>query len=324
MLRHTRAAGRGGAPRVAIVTLLGVFAAGQAAADVAVYQARVPAPGAGDVARTQGFGEALRVVAVRASGRPEAAANATISAAAAEPAKYVQQYATTSDRMLKVGFDEGAVEGLLQRAGLPVWAAERPDVLVVLPATAVAATSEVELAAEGRGVPIVWPQSQIDPVAARNRIAGGDLGGVVGAGGRAAGAVLVGTGSDGQFEWSFAHAGEVTQARGGLQQGVRLAADTLAARYAPPSTRSVTRHTVRVGGVTDVEAYAGLMSDLSSLSMVKAIAVEELAGDTVTLGLSLRGDLELLGRFVALESRLRPAAAVGDAARTRPDFLYQP
>jgi hypothetical protein len=325
MLRHTRSAGGGGpARKTATFALLGLLMVGRAVADVAVYQAVVPSQGAGEVERTQGFGEALRIVAVRASGRRDAAANATIKAAAAQPTSYVQQYGTTSDRMLRVGFDARAVEELLQRAGLPVWAQERPVVLVVLPAAAVAAQPDVDAAARDRGLPLAWPRVAIDPAAARTRIASGDTDGLIAAGGAAAGAVLVGTGTDGRLEWLFSHRGEVAQARGSLKQGVDLAADTLAARYAPLSTRGVTRHTVRVSGVADVKSYAGLLTYLQSLSMVQAIAVDELSGDTVTLGLSLRGDLELLRRFASLESRLRPAAAAGEGMQPASDFIYQP
>jgi hypothetical protein len=44
----------------------------------------------------------------------------------------VQQYATTTDRMLKVGFDGRAIERLLQQAGLPLWPAERPATTILL------------------------------------------------------------------------------------------------------------------------------------------------------------------------------------------------
>ena len=291
---------------------------GQAVADVAVYQAIVPSPGPGESERVAGFGEALRVVAVRASGRRDAASNGTVKSAAAAPTSYVQQYAMTSDRMLRVGFDPKAIDNLLQKAGLPVWAQERPTVLVVLPASETSARLNLEAAAQGRGVALAWPQSGIDPAEARARLADGDVARL----GGAAGAVLVGAGTGEQFEWTFAHAGEVTRARGGLALGIDLAADTLASRYATPATRGVTRQTVRVNGVADVESYAGLMSYLSSLSMVSAVAVEELAGDTVTLGLTLRGDLELLRRFAALEGRLQPAPAAADGAQPVVDFRY--
>ena len=303
---------------LASLLALAVAAVGQATADVAVYQAVVPSPGPGESERVAGFGEALRVVAVRASGRRDAASNGMVKSAAAAPTSYVQQYATTSDRMLRVGFDPIAIENLLQKAGLPVWAQERPTVLVVLPASDTSARPTLEAAAQGRGVALAWPQSGVDPAEARVRLADGDVARL----GGASGAVLVGAAAGEQVEWTFAHAGEVTRARGGLALGIDLAADTLATRYATPATRGVTRQTLRVNGVADVESYAGLMNYLGSLSMVRAVAVEELAGDTVTLGLTLRGDLELLRRFAALEGRLQPAPAAADGTPPVVDFRY--
>ena len=104
--------------------------------------------------------------------------------------------------------------------------------------------------------------------------------------------------------------------------GLDLAADTLAARYAPASTRGTTTVAVRVDGINDVRAYAALTQYLSELSLVRALAVEEFAGDTVSMRLSLRGDMELLRRIVALDStQLRPSQSTTPGAA---DFTWQP
>ena len=100
--------------------------------------------GATEADRAAAFGDALKVAAVRASGRSAAASAARVVAAAADPMKYVQQYSTTADRMLKVGFDARAMEQLLLQAGLPLWPAERPVTTVYLfPAGAARAVSEL-------------------------------------------------------------------------------------------------------------------------------------------------------------------------------------
>ncbi len=182
---------------------------GLACADVALYQATVPLHGATEADRTAGFGEALRVAAVRASGRRDAASNAAIASAASDPSRYVQQYSTTSDRMLKVGFDGRGVEQLLQQAGLPLWPAERPVTLVQLFVPSVAGGSravlaserpperdQVERAAQVRGLPIAWPQQVVDSGQARGRLA---------APGGATQAVLLGVASGSQVDWSFSH-----------------------------------------------------------------------------------------------------------------------
>jgi hypothetical protein len=78
---------------------------------------------------------------------------------------------------------------------------------------------------------------------------------------------------------------------------------------------------VRVDGVDGLQAYAGLMQELESLSMVRKVAVSEVDRATVRLQLTLRGDLELLRRIAALTPSLRPTGGSDPGA---PDFVYEP
>lgn len=268
----------------------------QARADVALFEVAVPLAGTTEADRAAGMAEALRAVAVKASGRREAAGNATIRGA--DPAKYVQRYSTTADRKLKVGFDGGAIERLLAQAGLPLWPAERPLTLVSAP---VGDPAAVEAAAQGRGLPIAWSR--------------GDE--------TTAGAVLSGVPSGGGFDWTFTHDGRSSTAHGSAEDGVHLAADALAARYATAATRTTSELVLRVGGMDELSDYAGLLSYLGSLSLVRSVGVDALDGEVVTLRVSLRGDGDLLARIAALDGRLRPASAVADADPTL-DFVYQP
>jgi hypothetical protein len=269
---------------------------GWAHSDVPRYEATVPLGGPTEEDRARALAEALQAVAVKASGRRGAASNGTV--AVANPARYVQRYAKTADQMLKVGFDGPAVEELLQQAGLPLWPSERP--VTVVTATAVD-RAEIERAAAGRGLPITWGPGGSDGIAT--------LIGVPGATG---------------FDWTFTHGGETTEARGTAQDGIHLAADTLAAYYAPPSTRSTSSLSVSVGGMRDFTAYTGLIDYLKSLSLVRDVAVEALTGDVVQLRLTVRGDRELLVRIAALDGRLQPAARSATPAGSGVDFLFQP
>jgi uncharacterized protein len=308
-----------------LATLALVCSPWQAArADVALYQATVPLQGTTAADRNAAFGEALKMAAVRASGRSAAATAPRVVAAAAQPEAYIQQYSTTAERMLKVGFDGRAMEQLLQQAGLPLWPAERPMTLVLLFVPAVAGGAravtaaehppervELERAAQARGVPLAWPVESIEPAAARARLAG-------------PGSVLTGVSTAGGYDWSFAHAGQSATARGALAAGADLAADTLAARYAPASTRGLETVTVRIGGLADLAAYAALTVYLEGLSLVRAVTVRELAGDTVQFDLLVRGDRELLRRIFALDSRLVAATPAAEPAANAPDFMWQP
>ena len=294
-----------------------------AAGTEATYQAVVPLKGTSDSDRAAAFGEALKVAVVRASGRAEAATAPRVVAAASDPSSYVQQYSTTSDRMLKVGFDARAMDQLLQQAGLPWWPAERPPVTVYLFTASVAGGTraltvadqvperiEVERAAQARGVPVVWPAGTVDPASARARL-GADR------------AVLLGLGAPGNYEWVYAHAGQTLRAQGDVAQGVDAAADALAARYAPASTRSSSAVLLRIGGLAGVRDYAALTGYLEGLSLVRGVAVKQLQRDAVQFELEVRGDSELLRRIFALDGRLVPASATPAGAAGTVDFVWQ-
>jgi hypothetical protein len=287
-----------GAPALAAALAAAVLAwTPVAGADVPLYEATVPLEGTTEADRAAGMVEALRAVAVKASGRREAAGDPVI--ATAKPANYVQRYSTTSDRMLKVGFDGRATERLLQQAGLPLWPAERPVTVVDAPVG-----DEAEATARWRGLPISW--SAVDaaaPAAAR--------------------AVLKGVPSGAGFEWTFTHGGQTVQGGGSPADGINLAADALAARYAPPSTRSTSSVTLRVGGMDGLRSYSGLLAYLESLSLVRDVDVVALDRDVLSVRLDVRGDRDLLARIVALDGRLQPVAGTG-TEDAPVDFVYQP
>ncbi|MGI9245871.1 MAG: DUF2066 domain-containing protein [Steroidobacteraceae bacterium] len=305
------------------LALLVVAMLGSAArAEMAVYQAQVPLPAEAGADRTAALGEALKVAAVRASGRADAANSPKIEAAAASPAAYVQQYSTTPDRMLKVGFDARAMDSLLLQAGLPLWPAERPTVTVYLyragdgaqPLTAADRSPErieAERAAQARGVPIAWPIEAVDVATARAR-SGGNM------------ATLVGAAAGGGYDWSFAHAGQTTRGQGSVTQGVGFAADELARRYATPATGSVAKFGLRIGGLNGVRDYAALTQYLEGLSLVRDVAVRELGRDAALVDLAVRGDRQLLARIFALDGRIVPApAASGADSAAAVDFVWQ-
>ena len=296
--------------------------------DVALYQAAVPLKSASEADRAAAFGEALKIAAVRASGRRDAAEAPAVVAAAADPARYVQQYSTTADRMLKVGFDGRAMEQLLQQAGLPLWPAERPTTTVLLFVPSIAGgaravttaerppeRSEIERVAQLRGVPVAWPAEAVDPGAARTRVNSAGTG-----------AVLMGTAAPAGYDWTCGHAGQTARGSGSLAAGLGLAADTLAARYAPGSTRGLSTVPVRIGGLDGVRSYAALTTYLEGLSLVRSVSLQELSGSTALLDLGVRGDLELLRRIFALDGRLVPAVRTEPATTEQelPDFVWQP
>ena len=169
---------------------------------------------------------------------------------------------------------------------------------------------EVERAAQARGVPVAWPAGTVDPASARARL-GADR------------AVLLGLGAAGNYEWVYAHAGQTLRTQGDVAQGVDAAADALAARYAPASTRSSSAVLLRIGGLAGVRDYAALTGYLEGLSLVRGMTVKQLQRDAVQFEFEVRGDSELLRRIFALDGRLVPASAGPAGAGGTVDFVWQ-
>jgi hypothetical protein len=297
LIRTVRPGGH--ALATALACIAAVVAPVVARAEVPLYEAAVPLKGTTPEDRAAAMAEALQAVAVKASGRREAANSPVISGA--NPTKYVQRYSTTADKLLKVGFDGRAIEQLLQQAGLPLWPAERPVTVIDAPVTDRVALESV---AQWRGLPVEWAAGAT-PSSARR-------------------AVLVGVPSGSEFAWTFTHDGRTTAARGSAEAGVNLAADTLAARYAPASTRSSSNLTLRVDGMDDLADYSGLLAYLRELSLVRGVEVESLDGTVITLRVVVRGDRELLGRIAALDGRLQPGSRAAEEGPAAVDFVYAP
>ena len=83
------------------VSLVGAWWPVAAPAEVPLYEVTVPLSGTGSAEREAGLVEALGAVAVKASGRRDAASSPAIRGA--NPAKYVQRYSTTADIVMGNG-----------------------------------------------------------------------------------------------------------------------------------------------------------------------------------------------------------------------------
>jgi hypothetical protein len=271
------------------------------ATEVPVFAVQVPVAGNTAADRDAGFSRALSVVAVRASGRPDAANNATVTGA--DPSRYVQRYSTDSDGNLLVGFDGRSIATLLQQAGLPFWATERPLTVIAAPG---ADRGQGEAVAQWRGLPVQWTDAAAPVEADAGR------------------ATLIGVSSGAGYEWTFSHAGQTARRSGSVADGINLAADTLAARYAPPSTRGDSKVSVSIAGIADLGAYVGLLSYLSDLSIVGDASVGELDGDMVRIDLTMRGDRQLLERLGAMDGHLMPASEDAAGSGPRAELIYLP
>jgi hypothetical protein len=294
-----------------------------------------------ETSRDAAFVDALKAVIVRVSGQRDAPAR--LGAELNSPQRFVQRYGFTNDNVLQVGFDSVSIDRLLQGAGLPIWGRERPATLVLLSVEEADGSSHwisgeqpaaqreiLGKVARQRGLPLKWPA--VDP----QGIAQGDDSNTAAllqeADRYGANATLIGRARGTSVRWTLISSDGAANVAGGLDDGVHLAADTFA-RYVAASGSSVGSVMVEVSGIGDLDAYAATLNYLEGMTMVRSVAVERVAGDTLRFKLAVRGDAATLRRAIALDNKLVPtgagptdsgAAGTPEAAGEHLAFRYRP
>lgn len=276
--------------------------------------------------------EALRTVVVRVSGRRDAAAQ--LGSALNQPRQYMR-FESTLDGALRAGFDSLSIDELLSNAGLPIWGRERPATLVLLQVehggnsywvsgdVPSAEREAIEKAAQQRGLPIRWPRIDQQPPAAG---AANDTSALLESAAQyGANAALLGraqrnAGGGYSVQWVLASDEANAQATGSLEDGVHMAADTFARVYAA-SASTLINLTMDVSGLTNLDAYAQTLNYLEGLTLVRNVALEEVAGDVMRFRLTVRGDAETLKRAIALGDRLASTSPASQGDRL--SFHYQ-
>jgi hypothetical protein len=313
---------------MAIFASLCALATAGAATIENLYDATVPVVQGN---REAALVEALRTVAVRVSGRRDAAAQ--LGGALSNPRQYMR-YESTAGGTLTAGFDSLSVDNLLSSAGLPIWGKERPSTLMwvqiedasgytrwITGDVPSAERDLIEKAAQQRGVPIVWPQGYQEPSAS---VLGDRAALLESAAQYGANAALLGrvrrAGAGYSAQWTLASGEGGADSAGSIEEGIHLAADTFARTYAA-SGSSLVNVNVEVSGLGSLDAYAQTLNYLEGLTLVQNVAVEEVAGDTMRFRLTVRGDAGTLRRAIALGDRL--TVTTMDQGE-RLSFRYQP
>ena len=172
-----------------LVMLLGTLAALQAAPVTGLYQAEAPVAGRAAEQRNQAIRSAFGKMLIKVTGNRSVAAREELRADVANAARFVQQYSYRSRQdaradeqgatdatngFLRVSFDALAVDRLLREHGLPVWAANRPSVLLWMGVERKGKrrllTSErdpgvrsvLEATAAERGLPLIFPLMDLE------------------------------------------------------------------------------------------------------------------------------------------------------------------
>jgi uncharacterized protein len=228
-----------------------------------------------------------------------------------------------------VGFDSVSVDKLLQDAGLPIWGRERPATLVLLNVVEPDGYAHwisgdqpnvqkemVGKAARQRGLPLKWPA--VNPTGFDEATA------LQEAERYGANAALIGRAQGGVVRWTLVSSEGSSQASGGLEDGIHLAADTFARVFAA-SGSSLGNVVVEISGIRDLDAYASTLNYLESMTLVRAVALEQVSGDTMRFKLAVRGDATTLRRAIALDSKLVSQDDLSAApAADRLSFRYRP
>jgi hypothetical protein len=311
--------------RLSLLSLAWLLAAPAGAVTLGdLYETDQPVP---NNSRDAAFVEALKTVVVRVSGQRDAPNR--LGAALNDPRKYVQRFGFTADNVLQVGFDSVSVDRMLQDAGLPIWGRERPATLVLLNVVEPDGYTHwisgdqpnvqkeiVGKAARQRGLPLKWPA--VNPTGFDETTA------LQEAERYGANAALIGRAQGGAVRWTLVSRDGSAQASGGLEDGIHLAADTFARMFAA-SASSLGNVVLEVSGIRDLDAYASTLNYLESMTLVRAVALEQVSGDTMRFKLAVRGDATTLRRAIALDSKLISQDDVSAApAADRLSFRYRP
>jgi len=280
---------------------------------------------------------ALSEVLVKVSGSVDVLSNPAIEAALGGARNNVQRYAYASTPdpgkglVVQLLFDSAYVTNLVIDAGVPIWTANRPLVLVWLieegetgrqfvnSDTQPLQVAYLRQAFDRRGVPVQLPLYDLTDTAALSPDQAWSLDGTAlqEASSRyqledvlAGRFALLSTGGV-VGEWTYLRGAEritrsITAADENqfLQAGVALAAEAMAARYAVAASASAGGITMTVAGVTDYADYAAIVSWLEGLELVDRADVELVHGDSVTLRLQAQADATQLATIMELNKRL--------------------
>ena len=309
--------------------------------------------------RENALGLALRRVLSKVSGQRDVESHELLAAALETPDRFVQQFgyrsggseelsSTTGETArLWAKFDDELVDALIREAGLSVWGRSRPSTLVWfsvesegrrdLLATDYDAVrfAPIEQAARWRGIPLVLPLLDLEDRLAVNpdELWAGFFDNLRGASARyGTEAVLLIRlrellPSLSEAKWSLLMDGgeqhwttqsDVPELL--LEDGVHIAADLLAARYARPAGEYATDMVeIVVTGVRTLEDYARALRYLRSLDEVEWVAVEAVEPGHVRFRIDARGGRSSVRQSVAFGATLSPEgyAAPDEALQMR-------
>jgi hypothetical protein len=304
-----------------------------------LYRAAVPVVTQDQSEREAAFKTALETVLVRAAGSRDILDQPAAQTLLASAPTYVQQfgYQGTRPMALWVRFDGAALRAAMRDAGLPIWAEERPAVLIWVAIERqgnrylIAEDSRkrdrmmLQNAAVRRGVPILLPLLDLEDrsqVSATDVLAGFSEAVVAASERYAPDAIAiarVSAGPDGRWSahWELDYGGESLDwdIQGAtldvvLGDGMSAIADALGERLAVvESAGGENGLLIAVEGVDSLKDYAELYAYLDRLELVQDYRTHRVAPGYASFWLRVNGDADDLGRSISLGNLLQEAPA---------------
>ena len=305
-----------------------------------LYSAEVPVADKTQAALTAGARVALSEVLVKVSGRTDVLQNSVLDTALGNSRGFVQQYAYTrragdaGELRARFEFDVAVISDLVASAGVPLWTANRPAVLVWMvlegpagkaylnPETSTEMMAGVREEFARRGVPVQFPLYDLNDAAAISvdelwRLNAGSL--LEASQRYGVNDILAGrlvTLSNGSWvgDWSYFSDNtridrsiSVGSSEAFVQAGVSLVAQEMSSRYAvAPSSGTAGGVKVQVTGVSSYSDYASIVAWLEGLELIEHANVETIRGDTILLDLAAHADAQQLSAIIELNKHLVP------------------
>lgn len=305
-----------------------------------LYVGKVFVTGQNEAQVRSGARAGLLQVLVRVSGTNEVQQNSVITNALRKPASYYVQYGfegtdrqfqiggqMVQARILRIHFQPSAIANLLREAGFPVWGSNRPSTLIWLAISdkdgrrlmSDSDSSEIlpalELITQQRGLPLLFPLLDLEDRLSTAEVWGSFLDRIDAASGRYKPDVIL-SGRIQKFDggrwtanWSyridhkwFNYHNVATSADELVVAVVDLLADSLAARYAVDSSRSIVE--MQVEQIDSLADYADLSRYLQSLSPVLDSTVTAIRDSAVRFRLNTEGQTQQLIEIIELDEKM--------------------
>lgn len=313
-----------------------------------LYDAKVLVTSQSTNVRKQAARQALSDVLVRVSGQGWESPNQQIDRALQIADQYLYQYSYShlepSERgqktpagatWLNMKFESKAVQRVIKQAGLPLWGANRPTVLMWLAVDPGAGKREVvregsqqsvvqyiKNAANKRGIPVILPvydledamQLPVESLWGQFSDAIQEASARYGAESVLVGRAYRGAGNKWFANWKFYFKGQefrfvdhADTLSGHMLQGISKSAEILANAFAiKPGNAAQGTVELSIEGVNNLQQYAAVTRYLEKMSVVRTLKVDGLENNVLNLSLVLAAQYNKFEQAIKLDKKLLP------------------